>query len=78
MDIPVVCTDIPVLREVGGEGACYVDREDPAAVASQLHRSVTDPQARQQLVMAGQRNRTRFGWDRMAAETMAVYRRTCA
>lgn len=77
MDIPVVCTAIPVLREVGGAGACYVDREDPAAVAAELQRLITDPAARGALVAAGRLNRDRFGWDRMARETMAVYRRAC-
>ncbi len=77
MDIPVVCTDIPVLREVGGQGASYVDREDPAAVAAELHRLITNPAARDILVAAGRRNRDRFGWDRMAQGTMAAYLQAC-
>lgn len=78
MDIPVVCTDIPVLREVGGDGAAYVDREAPAEVARELHALITRPDRRAALIAAGRANRTRFGWDRMAVETMAVYRRACA
>jgi hypothetical protein len=35
---------------------------------------VTDPARRALLVDAGRKNRTRFGWDRMARETLAVYR----
>jgi glycosyltransferase involved in cell wall biosynthesis len=78
MDIPVVCSDIPVLREVGGVGARYVDREDPVAVAQALHGLVSKAVEREALVHAGRSNRMRFGWDRMARETLAVYREACA
>ena len=78
MDIPVVCSDIPVLREVGGEGARYVDRDDPDAVADALFAQITDGVARENLVRQGRENRTRFGWDRMARTTLAVYRETCS
>jgi glycosyltransferase involved in cell wall biosynthesis len=78
MDIPVVCSDIPVLREVGGDGACYVDRQDPDAVATALFKLITDRDVRTALVQRGAANRERFGWDRMARETLAVYSAVCA
>lgn len=77
MDIPIVCSDIPVLREVGGGGACYVDREDAHAVAEALLTCITSAHDREALVQQGQHNRTRFGWDRMARETLAVYQEAC-
>ncbi len=77
MDIPVVCSDIPVLREVGGEGACYVDRQDPEAVANALFQLITDRAAYAALVHKGAVNRGRFGWDRMARNTLEVYRSAC-
>lgn len=78
MDIPVVCSDIPVLREVGGDGARYVDREDPKGVAEALYEQITQAAAREALVRQGRINRGRFGWDRMAQSTMAVYAEACA
>ncbi len=78
MDIPVVCSDLPVLREVGGQGARYVDREDPAAIAQVLFALITRSTEREALVKTGRSNRVRFGWDRMARETLAVYRDVCA
>ena len=33
LDKPVICSDIPVFREVGGEGAIYFASEDEAAMA---------------------------------------------
>lgn len=78
MGIPVVCSDIPVLREIGGDGAIYVDRDEPAAVAAMLHALIIDPLQREALVRKGSINCMRFGWDRMAWETMAVYRTACS
>jgi glycosyltransferase involved in cell wall biosynthesis len=78
MDIPVVCSDIPVLREVGGAGARYVDREDPDAIAEALFTLIMHSAEREALVITGRSNRVRFGWDRMARETLAVYREACA
>ena len=31
--IPVITSDIPILREVAGEGALYFDLQDPATLA---------------------------------------------
>lgn len=78
MDIPVVCSDIPVLREVGGDGACYVDRQDPEAVANALFRLITDRDEYTALVQRGASNRGRFGWDRMARNTLDVYHSVCS
>ncbi len=73
MDIPVICSDIPVLREVGGDGARYVDRDAPVAIAEALFTLITDQAEYTALVRKGITNRDRFGWDRMARETLAVY-----
>ncbi|MCB0787470.1 MAG: glycosyltransferase family 4 protein [Flavobacteriales bacterium] len=78
LGIPVVASDIPVLREVGGEGACYVDRSDPQAVAEALYSIYADRTMRDRLIVLGRRNLERFGWDRMARETVSVYREACA
>ena len=74
LDIPVVCSGIPVLREVGGAGACYVEPGRPAEVAAVLARLIGDPQEREALAVAGRANIKRFSWARMAGATAAVYR----
>lgn len=35
-DRPVICSDIPVFREVGGEGAIYFDVNDPRSLAMRV------------------------------------------
>lgn len=71
--IPVVCSDIPVLREVGGAGALYVDRSNPEAVAEALAAVMRDPARRDKLVRAGKENASRFSWAETARQTLAVY-----
>jgi glycosyltransferase involved in cell wall biosynthesis len=78
LGIPVICSDIPVLREVGGDGAIYVDRNDPDAIAAQLHALMSDEDMRASLVRNGTANVQRFSWRTMAERTAQVYREVCA
>ena len=75
LDVPVVCSGIPVLREVGGDGACYVDPADAEAVANELERIISDPLEREAMVKAGHTNIKRFSWAQMAKATAQVYQR---
>ena len=58
--LPVICADIPALRELAGDDATYVDPDgDPAAVAAQVRgRLATDPAYR-----LAARSRASFAWD---------------
>jgi glycosyltransferase involved in cell wall biosynthesis len=40
--IPVVCSDIPVIREVCGDAVRYADPSDPASIARQVRSALTD------------------------------------
>jgi glycosyltransferase involved in cell wall biosynthesis len=72
---PVICSDIPVLREVAGDGALYFDPNDPSALADRLQRIAADSVVRERLAVAGWRNALRFSWSRTAAETEALFAR---
>jgi glycosyltransferase involved in cell wall biosynthesis len=71
--IPVVCSDLPVLREVGGEGAMYVRRDDALAVALALYNLIQNADVRAQQVRLGLENAKRFDWGKTAQGTLAVY-----
>ncbi|MDE3085544.1 MAG: glycosyltransferase family 4 protein [Acidobacteriota bacterium] len=71
---PVVCADIPALREVAGEAALFVTPTDVEAWAEALGTVTGDPARRQALVSAGTSRAAGFTWDRAAAETRAIYR----
>ena len=62
--MPIVCSDLPVLRDLAGDAAVYVAPDaDPAAVAAlALARLDDDP-----LVAFSRRVRAEFSWE-------AVYR----
>jgi glycosyltransferase involved in cell wall biosynthesis len=75
LGVPVICSDIAVLREVAGEGALFVDPYDADALADQLNAVMIDPALRARLSRAGRRNAGRFSWRRAAAEAEVLFKR---
>lgn len=71
---PLVCSDLPVLREVAGDGAVYVPPEDAGAWAAAISGLLADPAAGRELADRGRTNAARLDWDRAAEETLAVWR----
>lgn len=72
---PVLCSDIPVLAEVGGRAAEYTDTNDPAVLAADLRRLLADPPLRARLAAAGHERAAEFSWDRTATATVELLRR---
>jgi glycosyltransferase involved in cell wall biosynthesis len=66
--LPIVCSDLPVLREVAGDAATYIDPDgDPAVVARAiLERLETDPVAR-----GARRVRHGSSWEAVHARSIA-------
>ncbi len=59
---PVVCSDIPVFREVGAEAAAFVPAGDPDAWRRALERAVGDETWRARAAAAGREQAARFRW----------------
>jgi len=74
-DAPVVCADIPPLREKAGEAAAYFDPTDAAAIGDTLHAVWTDEAVRAGLVDCARDRRGQFTWARTARMYHALYRR---
>ena len=70
---PVVCSDIPALREVAGEAAIFVDPDDVDAWVDALGVTLADAEARAAMVDAGSVRVANYSWERCARETAAVY-----
>lgn len=67
---PVICSDLPVLREVTGGHAVYMDPTDVEAMAASLRMSLSlsAPDGAESWA------RSTFCWDRAAAQLKALYR----
>jgi glycosyltransferase involved in cell wall biosynthesis len=71
---PVVVSDIPIFREIGGEAALYAPARDVAAVASAIRR-LEDPAEWGARSMAGLAQAARFSWDRSAEALLTELKR---
>ena len=69
--VPVACSDIPVLREVGGDVPRYFDSADPAAAAAAIE-ALLEAGARD---ARGPERAGRFSWPEAARGTMEAYER---
>ena len=62
--LPVVVSDIPIFREIGGEAAVYFDPESPASIAAAVRRLEREWAARSAASIA---QAARFSWDASAS-----------
>lgn len=77
--VPVVCSDLAVLREVAGDAAIFVDEEDTAGLAVALDRVLRDPELREDFASRGRLRAAAASWSDTAEATVATYRRAvCA
>jgi glycosyltransferase involved in cell wall biosynthesis len=73
--VPVVAARAGALPEVVGDAGVLVAPDDPDALAEALVRVASNPRLRSDLARRGrERARSRFGWERMADETLAFWR----
>jgi glycosyltransferase involved in cell wall biosynthesis len=76
LGLPVVCTDIPVLREIAGDGgALFFRADDDQDLAAKLAGLLGSSELRADMSRRSLAHAARFSWDRLAASAEAVYRR---
>lgn len=71
---PLVCSDLPVLREVAGEGALFAPADRPDLLAEAVVEVLENPTQRERLIREGRRRSRRLSWRRAAEETVSVWR----
>jgi alpha-1,3-rhamnosyl/mannosyltransferase len=71
---PVVAGDRASLPEVVGAAGLLVDPDVTASIRDALDSVLSDPDLRRQLAERGRARSKTFTWNRMAEETLAVYR----
>ncbi|MEM9594287.1 MAG: glycosyltransferase family 1 protein [Acidobacteriota bacterium] len=72
--VPLIVSDIPVLREVAGDAALYAPPKDAASWRRLLEESLGDDPLRRRMAEASRARSARFDWARTAAETVDVWR----
>jgi glycosyltransferase involved in cell wall biosynthesis len=75
---PVVASNIPVLRETGGDAAIYVDQLAPESIAAGITSLLDDAELRVRHVHAGWAQVRRHSWDETARRTRRIYERAAA
>jgi glycosyltransferase involved in cell wall biosynthesis len=73
--LPIACSDIPALREVGGSAALYFDPRSPAQIAAAIGELIADTGLAERLRELGRVQAARFSWAAAAAGTLESYRR---
>lgn len=76
--LPVVASDLEVIREVAGDSVILVPTSDVPALRRGLERVVGDEQLRQRLADDGRSRAGRFTWEATANVTVSAYHRALA
>jgi glycosyltransferase involved in cell wall biosynthesis len=71
---PVISSDATCLPEIYGGAAHYFDPLDTEAMADAIEEVLTDKKLRSSLVRKGHAQVKKYSWERMAEQTLAVYR----
>lgn len=72
--VPVVASDIPVHREVGGDAVVYVDPNDSAAISEAVAVVLRDTRRRAELIELGRQRADSLTWDRCASTHLSLYK----
>ncbi len=74
--VPVLASDIPVLREVGGDAAWYVDTTDIAALADRMMEALHDPDGAADLRARGRERTALFDAETSTDRVRTVFSQT--
>lgn len=70
--IPVACSKISPLTEIGGDAVLYFDPQDENAIEAALARIVNDTVLREKLIVSGPERAREFTWQSAAEKTLAA------
>ena len=67
---PVLCSDIPALREVGGDAPFYFENSNSTSIEERLREILTEPNKLSQRLRRGEKRANKFSWDQCAMLTV--------
>lgn len=68
--IPILASDIPVLREVGSDAILYFDPDNIDDIASKMNKLSEDKNLQETLAIKGLQRSREFSWEKCAHETL--------
>lgn len=74
---PVVCSNIPIFREIYGNAALFFDPKNPKDIAGKINLILTDNKLREELIQKGKEQVKKYSWEKMARQTLGVYQKIC-
>ena len=72
---PVVSSNATCLPEIYGEAAYYFDPLDIHDMANSINTVINDTEVRNKLIKAGRSKAKEYSWERMAQQTLEVYKK---
>ena len=73
--LPVACSDLPVLREVAGDAALFFDPLDEQAMARAIMALIQDVALRETLIAKGRQQVAAYSWGRCADQHAELFLR---
>ncbi len=70
--VPVLISDLPVLREIAGEAALFFNPRDKVSIASAFSDIFSNQELRLSLKIRGLAQAKQFSWEQSAKETLKV------
>ncbi|HSV16507.1 MAG TPA: glycosyltransferase family 1 protein, partial [Tepidisphaeraceae bacterium] len=71
---PLICSDLPVLREILDDNALYFSPDSVDEACAQIRRVMDDPSLREGLIERGFDIAERYTWDRSATRMLQVFK----
>jgi len=72
---PLITSNIPPMKEVAGEGACFINPFDIHSIREAVIRVIEDDEFREQIVQKGMENIRKYDPKIIADQYLALYRR---
>jgi glycosyltransferase involved in cell wall biosynthesis len=71
---PVISSDHPCMQEILGNSAYYFNGRVEAEIAKAIKKILADNALREKLIAAGYQQVKKYGWGKMAKETLKIYK----
>jgi glycosyltransferase involved in cell wall biosynthesis len=75
-DTPVITSNVTSMPEVAGNAAILINPFSVTSIANAMHKVASDPGLRNNLIIAGREQRTKFSWEQTAEKLWGCIEKT--